>query len=97
MVDLRQYVASQAGVKTYGLLEFTMQLRFNGNPPYLDLPSTGWDTYSNTGRGFIQGRYRRKNMVYLEAEYRFKVSKSGLLGGVVFANAQSLTEWHQYL
>jgi hypothetical protein len=65
----------------------------NGNPPYLDLPSTGWDTYSNTGRGYIQGRYRSKNMVYLETEYRFKISKNGLFGGVIFANVQSFSDW----
>ena len=32
-------------------------------------------------------------MIYMEAEYRFKVSPSGLFGGVVFVNAQSFTEW----
>lgn len=63
-----------------------------GNPPYLLLPSTGWDAYSNTGRGYIQGRYRSKNMLYLESEYRFGITANGLLGGVVFANAQSFSE-----
>ena len=63
-----------------------------GNPPFLDLPSTGWDTYSNTGRGFIQGRFRGKSLVYGEAEYRFGLSRNELLGGVVFANAESVTE-----
>ena len=64
----------------------------SGNPPYLLLPSTGWDAYSNTGRGYIQGRYRSKNMIYLETEYRFGITTNGLLGGVVFANAQTFTE-----
>lgn len=63
-----------------------------GDPPYLLLPSTGWDAYSNTARGYIQGRYRSKNMLYLETEYRFGITSNGLLGGVVFANAQSFTE-----
>lgn len=67
-------------------------LTLNGNPPFLDLPSTGWDTYSNTGRGFIQGRFRGKNLVYGEAEYRFGITRNRLVGGVVFANAQSVTE-----
>ena len=66
---------------------------FNGNAPYLDLPSTGWDAYSNLGRGYIQSRLRSKNMLYLEAEYRFRILKNGLLGGVVFTNAQSVTDW----
>ncbi|QKG58920.1 BamA/TamA family outer membrane protein [Hymenobacter sp. BRD128] len=64
----------------------------NGNPPFLDLPATGWDMYGNTGRGFIQGRFRGKNFMYGEAEYRFGITRNHLLGGVVFANAQSVTE-----
>ncbi|MGI4863127.1 MAG: BamA/TamA family outer membrane protein [Janthinobacterium lividum] len=67
-------------------------LTINGNPPFLDLPATGWDTYSNLGRGYIQGRFRGKNLVYGEAEYRFAITRNHLLGGVVFANAQSVTE-----
>lgn len=61
----------------------------NGKPPYLDLPSTGWDNYNATGRGFIQGRYRGTKMVYLETEYRFRITSNGLLGGVVYANEES--------
>jgi hypothetical protein len=55
------------------------------------LPSTGWDDPFNTGRGYIQGRYRGRNMFYLEAEYRFDILRNGFLGGVVFANAQSFS------
>jgi hypothetical protein len=58
----------------------------SGNVPYLALPSIGWDTYNRSGRGFIQGRYRGRNMIYGEAEWRFGLSRSGLLGGVVFLN-----------
>jgi len=57
------------------------------------MPSTGWDPFSNTGRGYIQGRFRSKNLVYTEAEYRFKVLRNGLIGGVVFGNAQTVTDW----
>lgn len=64
---------------------------FGGKPPYLLLPSTGWDANVNTGRGFIQGRYRGSNMVYLESEYRFLVTSNGLFGGVVFANAETFS------
>ena len=63
-----------------------------GVPPYLMLPNTGNDPYSNTGRGYIQGRYRGANMAYLEGEYRFSITHNGLIGGVVFANYQSFTE-----
>jgi hypothetical protein len=61
----------------------------NNRVPYLLLPSTGWDDFFNTGRGYIQGRYRSQNMVYLESEYRFKLTRNGLLGGVAFANIES--------
>ncbi len=64
-----------------------------GKAPYLDLPSTGWDSYSNIGRGYIQSRFRGTNLLYLEAEYRFKITHNGLLGGVLFTNAQSFTDW----
>lgn len=67
-------------------------LTIDGKPPYLMLPNTGGDPYSNPGRGYIQGRFRGRNMAYAEAEYRFALSRNGLVGGVVFGNAQSFTE-----
>lgn len=63
-----------------------------GKPPYLMLPSTGWDDFFNIGRGYLQGRYRAQNMSYLEAEYRFPITHNGLFGGVVFANAQTFSK-----
>ena len=57
--------------------------------PYLDLPATGWDTYSVTGRGYIQGRFRGTSLVYGEAEYRFNLTPSRVLGGVVFVNGET--------
>ncbi|HSZ24127.1 MAG TPA: hypothetical protein VK766_00310 [Cytophagaceae bacterium] len=66
-------------------------LTTGGKPQYLLLPSTGWDDTYNTGRGYIQGRFRGKNMLYLESEYRFGITRNGLLGGVVFANIESFS------
>ena len=43
--------------------------------------------YNRTGRGYIQGRIRGENMWYGETEYRFPISKSGLLSGVAFGSA----------
>jgi hypothetical protein len=56
------------------------------------LPSTGWDDFYNTGRGYIQGRYRGKDMLYFESEYRFGITNNGLLGGVLFVNAESFSK-----
>ena len=66
---------------------------FGGRPPYFDLPSTGWDDYSNSGRGYIQGRFRGADMIYLEGEYRFDILNNGLLGGVFFVNGQSVPNY----
>jgi hypothetical protein len=63
----------------------------NGKPPYLDLPSTGWDNSYNTGRGFIQGRFRGNVMLYLETEYRFDLTRNGVLGGVLFSNIETVS------
>lgn len=91
--DLRKFI--RLSENTHNILAFWSYDWFStggGAPPYLLLPSTGWDPYSNTGRGYIQGRFRSKNMLYLESEYRFGITPNGLLGGVLFANAQSFSE-----
>ncbi|HEY4286817.1 MAG TPA: hypothetical protein VGN00_06925 [Puia sp.] len=93
LIDLRKYITFPAS--THNVLAIWSYDWFtigDGKPPYLLLPSTGWDAYSNTARGYIQGRFRSRNMLYLESEYRFGLTSNGLLGGVVFANAQSFSE-----
>lgn len=62
------------------------QFLTSGQLPYLANPAIGWDTYNRSGRGYIQGRYRGENMAYGELEYRFRLTKNGLLGGVLFLN-----------
>ena len=66
---------------------------FGGNAPYLDLPTTSWDTYNNTGRGYILGRLRGPSLHYAEAEYRTQLTANGLFGGVLFANVQAIGPW----
>ena len=92
VVDVRKYIRLSAGEENVLALWSYEWLTLSGDAPYLMLPNTGGDPYGNTGRGYIQGRYRSPNMAYLEAEYRFSFTRNGLLGGVVFANAQSFTE-----
>jgi hypothetical protein len=93
LLELRKYVTLPA--HTDNVLAFWSYAWFtlNGHTPYFDLPSTGWDTYANSGRAYIQGRYRGANMLYLEAEYRFGLSRNGLFGGEIFANAESLSNY----
>ena len=66
---------------------------FGGAAPYLDLPSTAWDTYGNAGRGYTLGRFRGTSLYYAEAEYRTQLTANGLFGAVLFANAQSVGNW----
>ncbi len=88
-IDLRKYFKlSNHSKNILGIWSYTW-LTLAGKQPYLDLPSIGNDTYNNTGRGYPIGRFRGKNMFYLESEYRFGITRDGLLGGVVFANLQS--------
>jgi len=63
-----------------------------GPAPYHNLPSTGWDTYGRGARGYLQERIRAANQIYLETEYRFALTRDGLLGGVVFLNGTASTQ-----
>ena len=93
LIDARKYIRLSESSKNLLALWSYNYLTLRGNPPYMDLPSTGWDTYGNTGRGYVQSRFRSKNMVDLEAEYRFGILSNGLLGGVVFGNLQSYSDY----
>lgn len=66
LVDVRKYLPfpHKYSKNTLALWSYNW-LTVAGTPPYLLLPSTGWDDQYNTGRGYIQGRFRGKNMVYL--------------------------------
>ena len=92
VVDMRKYIKFPGSSKNVLAFWSYDWLTIDGKAPYLMMPNTGGDPYSNTGRGYIPGRFRGANMVYLEGEYRFQITNNGLLGGVVFANAESFTE-----
>jgi hypothetical protein len=90
LIDIRKYIKlPDNNVLAFWSYNF---FTLSGNPPYLDLPGTGTDTYNNTGRGYIYDRFIGKKMIDLEAEFRYGITKNGLIGGVVFANAESLSE-----
>ena len=63
-----------------------------GDVPYFNLPGTALDASGRSGRGYMLGRYRGKQMLYGETEYRFDISRNGMWGGVVFTNMQSYAE-----
>ncbi len=91
LIDLRGYITFPRNSKNVLSLWGLNWLTTGGTPPYLLLPSTGWDDQYNTGRGYIQGRFRGDNMYYAESEYRFRISRDGLFGGVVFLNAEKFS------
>ena len=92
LLDARKYLRLREGSRNVLALWSYNAFVFGRNAPFLDLPSTGWDMYNNTGRGYIQGRFRGQGLLYSEAEYRFGITRNRLLGGVVFVNAQSASE-----
>ncbi|OKS86588.1 BamA/TamA family outer membrane protein [Mucilaginibacter polytrichastri] len=91
IIDLRKYIPFPAGSDNVLALWSYDWFILQGKPSYLNLPSTSWDPNSATGRGYIQGRFRGAQMVYAESEYRFKITRNGLIGGVMFINAESLS------
>lgn len=92
LLDARKYLRLREGSRNVLALWSYNAFVLGHRAPYLDLPSTGWDMYNNTGRGYIQGRFRGQGLLYTEAEYRFRITRNRLLGGVVFVNAQSASE-----
>ena len=91
ILDVRKYFrfpASSNNVLAFWSYDW---LTLAGRPPYLDLPSTLWDASTNAGRGYIQGRFRGAQMVYGETEYRYRITRNGLIGGVVFLNAETFS------
>ena len=91
VVDYRKYVPFPMGSKNILAFWTYDQLILKGNPPNLDLPNTARDIYNNFGRGYVQSRFRGSKVLYAESEYRFGITENGFLGGVVFANVQSLS------
>jgi hypothetical protein len=91
IIDVRKYYKFPEGSDNVIALWSYDWLILSGRPAYLDLPSTQWDFNSATGRGYIQGRFRGADMVYAEGEYRFRITANGLIGGVAFLNAESLS------
>ena len=88
LIDARTYINFPKRSKNVLALWAYEWLTPAGNPNYLLLPSNGWDDQYNTGRGYIQSRFRGKQMSYFETEYRYRISRNGLIGGGVFFNVE---------
>ena len=60
-----------------------------GTLPYLEMPSTGSDTYNRSGRAYTIGYFRGPSYAYFETEYRYPILRNKLISGVLFLNAQT--------
>lgn len=91
-LDTRKYVSfSPVGQNVLAIWTY-LWTTLGSHPPYLDLPAIGWDDNQRSGRGFYPSRYAGETLYYLEAEYRRDITDNGLLGFVVFANLNTVTE-----
>jgi hypothetical protein len=87
--EFRTYVGLSKK-KARNLIAFWAFGDFNlsGHLPYMTLPSLGGDQRARSGRGYVNGRYRGKDLVYGEVEWRFPIWPcSNIIGGVIFVNA----------
>jgi hypothetical protein len=91
-LDVRKYISFPDKKRKVLALWSYLWTALNNNVPYFDLPGIGWDPYQRSGRGIEQNRYRGKSMWYAEGEYRRDITMNGLLGYVVFANYNFITD-----
>jgi hypothetical protein len=90
--EYRTYIGLSSAIPRNVLAFWVLaQTTVSGTLPYLTLPAVGWDSRNRTGRGYVQGRFRGTAEVYAEAEWRFRLTSNGLLGGVVFANVETFS------
>jgi hypothetical protein len=64
----------------------------SGAMPYLELPGTGKDPGSRSGRGYTAGYFKGTKYSYSEVEYRFPITKNKFLSGVTFLHVQSAND-----
>jgi hypothetical protein len=92
-IDLRKYVSiTHSGPKNILALWTYYWTSLTPGTPYLNLPSIGMDPNQRSGRGIEQSRYRGQRLIYFESEYRRDITANGLLGFVLFANINSVTQ-----
>jgi hypothetical protein len=67
-------------------------LTTSGDPTYFDHPWSGGDMYGRTSRGYAAGRFRGRDWIDIEAEYRVDLMANGLVGAVAFVNSSTLSD-----
>ncbi|MCI4444170.1 MAG: BamA/TamA family outer membrane protein [Lentimicrobium sp.] len=92
-IDARKYFSIPYARSVLALRSYYWTI-LSGEAPYFDLPSTRSEPgTSSSSRGLQKNRYRSNAMLFFETEYRFNITRNGFLGGVVFANTTSASEY----
>lgn len=92
-IDARKYFSIPYARSVLALRSYYWTI-LSGETPYFDLPSTRSEPgTSSSSRGLQKNRYRSNAMLFFETEYRFNITQNGFLGGVVFANTTSASEY----
>ena len=93
-LDFRKYYSFEYARSVLGFRSYYWTI-LSGNAPYFDLPSTRSEPgTASSSRGLQKNRYRSNAMLFFESEYRFNITRNGLLGGVLFANTTSASEYN---
>ncbi len=64
----------------------------SGQLPYLEIPGTGKDPGSRSGRGYTVTFFKGTKYNDTEVEYRFPISRNKLFSGVTFFNLQTAND-----
>lgn len=92
-IDVRKYIPIKDTRSILALRTYYWSI-VNGDVPYFDLPSNGSEPATGTSsRGIQRDRYRSNASIYFEGEYRFNILRDGFLGGVLFANVISVSQY----
>jgi hypothetical protein len=93
-VDVRKYFPIPHARSVLALRSYYWTV-LSGTVPYFDLPSTRSEPGTgSSSRGLQKDRYRSNAMLFFESEYRFNITRNGFVGGVVFANATSASQYN---
>jgi hypothetical protein len=91
--DVRKYFSIPYARSVLALRSYYWSI-LSGKTPYFDLPSTRSEPgTASSSRGLQKDRYRSNAMLFFESEYRFNITRNGFVGGVLFANTTSASEY----
>lgn len=91
--DFRKYWSLSARDPTHVLAFWSWgSFVLSGALPYLELPGTGKDPGSRSGRGYTVAYFKSTQYFYSETEYRFPITRNKFLSGVAFFNVQTAND-----